>query len=61
MTIYLFAKVQKKPQPESHGSSRFSLHNQLVEIPLTGNGVHSFFYMRRPVGFTNSQLVHAAA
>ena len=48
--------------------SVISLHNQLVEIPLQGNrrfdevnGVRSFFYMRRLVEFTNSQLVFAAA
>ena len=41
--------------------NRFSLHNQLVEIPLAGNGVRSFFYMRRLVELTNSQLVYTAA
>ena len=32
----------------------------MIEIPF-GNGVRSFFYMRRVVGLTNSQLVYAAA
>lgn len=48
--------------------SKFSLHNQLVEILFQGNRrfdevnvVCSFFYMRRLVEFTNSQLAYAAA
>ena len=41
--------------------SRFSLHNQLVEIPLQGMELVRFFFMRRLVEFTNSQLVYAAA
>ena len=41
--------------------SKFSLHLRQVEIPLMGNGVRSFFYMRRLVELTNNQLVYAAA
>ena len=40
---------------------RFSIHNQLVEIPLQGMEFVRFFYMRRLVELTNYQLVYAAA